>query len=313
MIRSRPHKKPLRLRQRTPPKQAGHPKEQTARTRNLQRIKSRFSNGAFVVKETVLSRIISKRPLKLLFSRKPEWEGSLRKGFRWTIHNVDFGSLDAESVRNHDLTIPLTLEDTKLFAENRVRWGVENPLVPDFETIILCDNKSRLNQTLIDKGFGDYIPQVSERPRFPYLLKKKADTWGMNTHLITDAAHEESLLQTIHFQDYFKQELIAGTEEFATHILIQNGRILSSLTIRHSFRQSAFVYGMHGARPDFCSVSACPCEGLFESMLKSINYHGLCCIDYKMRDGRPAIFEVNPRFGASLSRFFFAFVRNMTL
>jgi carbamoylphosphate synthase large subunit len=48
---------------------------------------------------------------------------------------------------------------------------------------------------------------------------------------------------------------------------------------------------------------------LFAAMLRSINFDGLCCINYKIVDGRPFIFEINPRFGASLVPWFPIFVR----
>ena len=37
-------------------------------------------------------------------------------------------------------------------------------------------------------------------------------------------------------------------------------------------------------------------------ILKKIAYKGLCCFNYKIVDDKPLIFEMNPRFGASLIR-----------
>ncbi len=36
------------------------------------------------------------------------------------------------------------------------------------------------------------------------------------------------------------------------------------------------------------------------------------CINYKVVNGQPVIFEINPRFGGSLSLFFFSFLRHLT-
>jgi hypothetical protein len=33
-----------------------------------------------------------------------------------------------------------------------------------------------------------------------------------------------------------------------------------------------------------------------------LNFQGLCCFNYKLVDGQPVIFELNPRFGGSLPR-----------
>ena len=38
-----------------------------------------------------------------------------------------------------------------------------------------------------------------------------------------------------------------------------------------------------------------------ETNMRAIGFdNGICCFDYKLVDGRPVIFELNPRFGASL-------------
>ncbi len=48
---------------------------------------------------------------------------------------------------------------------------------------------------------------------------------------------------------------------------------------------------------------------LFRDMLNAVGYEGLCCVNYKLQDGRVRFLEINPRFGASLAPWFFAMVR----
>ncbi len=38
---------------------------------------------------------------------------------------------------------------------------------------------------------------------------------------------------------------------------------------------------------------------------------GLCCFNYKVIDDNPYLLEINPRFGGSLSSFFFSFIRQL--
>jgi predicted ATP-grasp superfamily ATP-dependent carboligase len=38
---------------------------------------------------------------------------------------------------------------------------------------------------------------------------------------------------------------------------------------------------------------------IFDKILLKINFRGICCIDYKIVNNKPIIFEINPRFGGS--------------
>jgi D-alanine-D-alanine ligase-like ATP-grasp enzyme len=43
---------------------------------------------------------------------------------------------------------------------------------------------------------------------------------------------------------------------------------------------------------------------LFAQMLAALGFSGLCCVNYKLVDGNPMIFEINPRCGFSLCAHF---------
>lgn len=288
-------------------------KPQSERLAFARRLKSRCLNGVFTIKETLAMRFRLQRPLKLLFSPKPEWECALRKSFRFSKHAVLFEDFNAETLASCDLAVPLTLEDALFASKNLHLIGGSQVLIPKPGAIHLCNNKHLLNGHLIQHGFGKYVPRVSGDVGFPYLLKKKIDNWGLNSHLVQDAASETALLANLDEKDYFKQRLVPGSEEYATHLVVRDGKVLSSLTIKHSFRHNAFVFGMWGLRPEFRTVSQCNHLALFADILKSVGFCGLCCVDYKLQNGIPAIFEINPRFGGSLAPFFFSFIRHLSI
>ena len=292
-------------------REAGRP--EAGRLAFARRLKSKCLNGVFTLKETVAMRLRFQRPLQLLFSPKPEWEGALRKSFRLSSHALRFEAFNAGTLASCDLAVPLTLEDALFASENLHLIGGSQVLIPQPASIHLCNNKHLLNEHLIRHGFGAYVPQITGEVGFPYILKKKTDNWGLNSHLIPDVGCETALLATLDEKDYFKQQLVLGSEEYATHLIVRDGRVLSSLTIRHSFRRDAFVFGMEGLRPEFRTVSQCSHLGLFGDILKSVGFNGLCCVDYKLQNGIPAIFEINPRFGGSLAPFFFCFIRHLSL
>lgn len=50
---------------------------------------------------------------------------------------------------------------------------------------------------------------------------------------------------------------------------------------------------------------------LWDRLLDTLGFEGLCCINYKLNNGRPLLLEINPRFGGSLGEYFFAFLRHL--
>jgi len=79
------------------------------------------------------------------------------------------------------------------------------------------------------------------------------------------------------------------------------------LTIKHHYKKHNRI-PIQGEEKAFQNIVKCKHLELFSNILKNIGYQGLCCIDYKMKDNSPMIFEINPRFGGSLSPFFFSFL-----
>lgn len=108
---------------------------------------------------------------------------------------------------------------------------------------------------------------------------------------------------------YFCQQVVAGADEYATHILFKNNRIVNSLTIKYTFFSDLPINGKE--KMQYSYVSKCDYLDKFSAILNSISYEGLCCFDYKVVDNKPQIFEINPRFGGSLSLYFFIFLKKL--
>lgn len=252
-----------------------------------------------------------RRSLRLHFSHKPDWEPAIRRSFRFTAHKLHFGPFTANASCPADLLIPLTLEDTEQVARWSVQSGCPHPLAAPPALIGLCNNKEVLNRTLRDLGFGELIPDFSGNLPPPYVLKKKVDQWGRHTRIIQTAAEEGSLGALRDSAEYFRQRIVPGHEEYASHILMRRGRVLCSVTVRLQFDSEVFVYGRDGLRPRERTVARCRHLRVLEKMLAAIGYEGLCCIDYKIWKNQPAVFEINPRFGASLAPYFYSFLRHL--
>ena len=182
----------------------------------LKRVPSRITNELFLNYKIFQSRF-AKQKIKILFSHKPAWENSIKKGFEYTQHAITFGEISADNIKDYDLIVPLTIQDLKCLNEVR-NLIVDNPIpIPSIESILLCDDKYLLNQTLMTKGFGNFVPQIGGALTYPYILKKSIDEWGVNSHTIADIQQEHFFLDTLTNSEYFCQELITGSYEYATH------------------------------------------------------------------------------------------------
>ncbi len=244
--------------------------------------------------------------LRILFPPGHDWEERIRAGFASTAHEIAFADLTLDNIRQYDLIVPLTISG--LYLLNGFGEAMRNnPIpIPSPESVTLCDDKLLLNRALIASGFGRNIPRLGPGQRYPYMLKKRVDTWGKNSHIITGPEDEAALAEKLSDPDYFCQECVLGRNEYSTHIVCQNGRIVRSLTLKLRFDRDTFIRG-----PDTDSArAACDCRflGLFEQILGAIGLDGLCCFNYKISKCEALIFEINPRFGASLAPLFAEFI-----
>jgi predicted ATP-grasp superfamily ATP-dependent carboligase len=270
---------------------------------------ARMTNGLFVAYNQYHFRHFLQCRMKILFSDKVDWIRPIRRGFKFSRHEIVFKDISIENIRDYDMVVPLTVRD--LLYLNEVRDLVaHNPIpIPSTESIRLCDDKYLLNRALIANGFGETVPGMDSPMAYPYILKKKIDEWGKHSHIISGAGQERDFSDKLADADYFMQEFIHGPDEYATHIIFKGRRVVCSVNIQYMFETGTPIKGKD--RNLYSRICRCPYLGLFSSILGSIDFEGLCCINYKVRENRPFILEINPRFGGSLGPYFASFMKHI--
>ena len=266
----------------------------------------KFRNKIFVNYLKFKKRIFSpSAPQKILFSdSKPDWSMEIKKGFKNSKHTIYFDVIHSDNIKAYDLVVPLTIQEL----ENKEiqKLLANNPIpIPSIESVLLCDDKYQFNKALISNGFGGFIPRMNDSFAFPFILKKKIDQYGENTHIISGVQEEAFYSDKIASEEYFTQEIITGKKEYATHIVFKNGQILNSLNIKYIFKKDISIKGKDESLTLICP---CPYLDIFASILAFIGFEGLCCFNYKVRNNTPFIIEINPRFGGSLTPYFSLFV-----
>jgi hypothetical protein len=246
--------------------------------------------------------------MKILFFSQTDWEKTIREGFYDTPHEITFEDPCPHNIKDYDLVVPLTVGDVTYLNEVR-NLIIENPIpIPSMESILLCDDKQLLNKSLAANGFGDFLPKMGGTLTYPYMLKKKIDEGSRTCHLITDKQQELVFSDILTHPDYFTQDFIKGSYEYATHILVKNRRIVHALNVEYKFNSDTPIKGKD--TQIYTMICHCPYLDVFAAMLSSIGFNGLCCINYKVCGNHPLVLEINPRVGATLCTHFYSFIRH---
>ncbi|MCJ9428332.1 hypothetical protein [Kordiimonas marina] len=237
---------------------------------------------------------------KILFSPQPSWEPALRyflPGLSLTFLPFDTPGLDPDA---YDIVVPLSIEWERWLNQSAPGAFASRALFPSDEVISLCDDKVAFSRFMVAKGLGNYVPAIGGDTGYPYVLKQRHDVWGRYTKVIAEPADEAARLKELEPGEWFKQQFMPGRDEFTTHMLVSEGFVVFACTVKYEFAKDQHVHSK-GDQPTRRSVvDHGHLYRLFAGILGLLGYEGLCCVDYKLADGVPKIFEINPRMGASL-------------
>jgi len=175
------------------------------------------------------------------------------------------------------------------------------------ELVKLMADKLLLTKDLASSNFDQFVPKTWTNPAdstFPCILKRRDLNGGQGIRILRSVLDLQEALTEFEFQgtQYFFQELVSADEEYVCHIVAMKGEILFS---------NYFEYGMphpdvvrrRGGQTTFTNFGSnldYRVSNVFENIIKHLNYSGPCNIDFKLINGLPKIFEINPRLGGSL-------------
>lgn len=242
--------------------------------------------------------------IKILCSDKDDWKTKCdQQHYNKSLYVFKYINFDVLPKLNpYDLILPLYEKDI-LILNNSYKNQSGKYIIPSNEVVEFCNDKKKFNKYLIENGFEDYIPKIlDQRKDFPYILKKSIDEWGLNSHIIDTEEKEQQLAEFLDNSEYFKQEYITGQDEYTTHFIFDKTKIVYHFTLHFKFPDSVFIKGLQS--PSFKKAQINPTEtlfaDLFEKILININFSGVGCFNFKIVNGIPKIFELNPRVGGSL-------------
>lgn len=236
--------------------------------------------------------------IPIAFGPFPGWREAIRRRLdaRYAPSFVDLAEAPLEDFA---AVIPLQMGDYEPLGRRPDLRG-RRFFHPSPAVSSLCHDKLALNRFLIGAGYGDLVaPLRAPGPPYPYVWKRRTGGWGRHCHLVEGPEAERGL--DLADPDWFAQTLAEGTVEHATHILRAGGKIRYVATFAFEMAGPAVIFGERNGARSVSGKRGCQHLALFAEILTRLDYEGVACFDYKLADGRPRLFEINPRFGASLS------------
>jgi hypothetical protein len=236
-------------------------------------------------------------PRRIAFGAFPSWEAGIRLHLDGRFE-ASFVDLDAADPADFDAVIPLHT-DSYAALELYPRLAGSKFFHPAPTALETCRDKAALNAFLQREGFGRHVPRLrGPGPPYPYIRKARYGGWGVGCRIIAGPDDE---LGPDPADDAYCQELILGELEYATHILRTGGQVRYAATMILHQAGPAVIHGAYSSLQRLQMYRGSQHLDLFADILARLDYEGTACIDYKLVDGQPMIFEINPRFGASLA------------
>ena len=242
----------------------------------------------------------------ILYSEKEWWDKLLMKGPFARRYDMSFSTFETRSLNQYDLVVPLTIPDLEVSMARRHEVNANSIPIPSRESFNICNDKRLFNDFMLSHNYSEYVPGEQTAAQFPFMLKKITDEGGENTFIVENMRDMELYREQYESLDYFTQNIIAGKREYATHIIVKDGKIVNALTILYLFRKDCYVKGKDNYVCRFVTFNKH--LSIFEKILGEMQFDGLCCVNYKEQNGVPKILEINPRFGGSLCEFFYPFI-----
>jgi predicted ATP-grasp superfamily ATP-dependent carboligase len=240
---------------------------------------------------------------RVLFGEKPDWAELIGSRLDRCCYEARFSNLaGGEPLDAYDCVVPL-LEEQYAPLRALPAGARQNFLIPNHSAEAIASDKLETIRFLSAAGFGRNFPEVFiSSVYYPYVYKRRTGGFGEQVELVFTLEQQRRLLESCVDQDcYFKQRYVEGTREYTAHFIAVNGEVAFAKCYWFDFGENYFIKGRRFPHRE-TGHAAMPFPILFSDILTKLDYSGTCCFNFKIEDGCPLIFEINPRFGGSLCR-----------
>ncbi len=195
-----------------------------------------------------------------------------------------------------------------LSVENSINAPKEfHSLIGDAAALNTLHNKNLFAAFVNENNLNKYFPETFsdiDNINYPCVLKRTNLADGAGIIVIpSESALRLALKHPLwERQNIIIQSFIPGSKEYVTHAICLNGKVIWNCTFLYKMKDanpmrkvaSSHVFHEAATSPKIIKV--------IESVIGLLDYSGPINVDYKILNNSPIIFEINPRFGASLMK-----------
>ena len=176
-------------------------------------------------------------------------------------------------------------------------------LVPSKKIVDLASYKDTFYNFLIEHGFKEYFPKPLDAPDFttPFILKRLHGEGGFGIFLVwNEERYKEVLTQpSLKNEPYILEEYIEGDDEYIFYVVCKKGEILWHASLMGQPPTDSRVQKGSFANASEVEITK-EVYSVFKGIFKALNYDGPANFNYKLKNNKPVIFEMNPRIGGTL-------------
>lgn len=209
---------------------------------------------------------------------------------------------------------PTTYPQMKLVAQSYgkfARAGIKVAACQDYSLVETFDDKTLFVQFMHDHGLEELIPDTyvmgNKRGRtelapieYPCIFKLGVTFGGQGSSVHLDPRSPPALARVEPGQSFLVQRFIPGGVEFGGHFYVESGDIKRCVYYESKRDPSVQVQRGRVSRNAYVKHDRIPEHEHFADLFARVDYTGFACADFKVEDGTPKIFEVNPRLGGTL-------------
>jgi carbamoylphosphate synthase large subunit len=176
-------------------------------------------------------------------------------------------------------------------------------LVPPKEVVDISYNKDVFYNFISEHGFKNNLPQQLDAPDFsrPFIVKRLCGEGGLGIFLVWDEDRYKEVMQqpSLKDQPYRLEEYVEGDDEYVFYAVCKDGKILWNANLMGQPPIDSRVQKGSFTNASVVKVTSEVYE-VFKGILKAFNYEGPANFNYKLKDNKPIIFEMNSRIGGTL-------------
>lgn len=180
--------------------------------------------------------------------------------------------------------------------------NIKNVVMANFDIIYKFSNKKLFTDYVRENDLESYVPLTYQNfdqiPSDSLLIVKpfcNSNGYGMEI---------KNRITKNEFRRNIIQKYIENIEEYVSHIVAIDGKIIHCITYNYIFDKDIHikVYPVNTNNTKKVEISKYYID-IMEKFLSKCSYNGMCNIDFVItKEGDIKIFEINPRLGGSMIR-----------